>query len=31
MNQTVIRPDNPSVRGMIQKIRHLLDVEEISG
>jgi large subunit ribosomal protein L30 len=31
INHAVIRPDNPSVRGMVQKIRHLLEVEEIAG
>ncbi|MBN1877324.1 MAG: 50S ribosomal protein L30 [Anaerolineae bacterium] len=29
MNQTVIRPDNPAVRGMVFKISHLVSVEEI--
>jgi len=28
MNQTVEQKDNPAVRGMIQKIIHLLKVEE---
>jgi large subunit ribosomal protein L30 len=27
LNQTVERPDNPSVRGMINKVRHLVRVE----
>ena len=27
LNQTVERPDNPSVRGMIYKVRHLVRVE----
>ena len=26
LNQIVERPDNPSTRGMIQKIRHLVEV-----
>jgi large subunit ribosomal protein L30 len=30
MHKTVILPDNPAVRGMIAKIPHLLDVEEVS-
>ncbi|MCK4812319.1 MAG: 50S ribosomal protein L30 [Candidatus Marinimicrobia bacterium] len=30
IRKTVILPDNPAVRGMIEKIPHLLDVEEIS-
>jgi large subunit ribosomal protein L30 len=28
LNQTVERPDNPSVRGMINKVRHLVRVED---
>jgi len=28
MNQTVEQKDNPAVRGMIQKVIHLLKVEE---
>jgi large subunit ribosomal protein L30 len=28
MNQTVEHPDNPAVRGMILKVRHLVVVEE---
>ena len=27
--RTVVRPDNPAVRGMIGKLRHLVSVEEI--
>lgn len=30
MNKTVVLPDNPSIRGMIAKIPHLLKVEEVS-
>ncbi|MFQ5780576.1 MAG: 50S ribosomal protein L30 [Nitrospiria bacterium] len=30
MNQAVVRVDTPQVRGMIQKVSHLLDVKEIS-
>ena len=30
INKTVILPDNPAIRGMIDKIPHLLDVEEVS-
>lgn len=26
--QSVEKPDNPSVRGMIEKVRHLVDVRE---
>lgn len=29
LNQTVVRPDNPCVRGMVTKIRHLVAVQEI--
>ena len=28
IRQQVVRPDNPAVRGMIQKVRHLITVEE---
>jgi large subunit ribosomal protein L30 len=31
LNSTVERPDNPSIRGMVQKIRHLVEVEEVPG
>jgi large subunit ribosomal protein L30 len=27
--QSVQRPDNPSIRGMIHKVSHLVEVEEI--
>ena len=30
MNKSVILPDNPAIRGMINKIPHLLKVEEVS-
>lgn len=29
MHQTVEQPDNAATRGMIQKVRHLVKVEEI--
>ena len=29
LNKTVIRDDTPSIRGMINKVTHLLDVKEI--
>lgn len=29
LHQTVIKPDNPAVRGMVFKVRHLVEVEEI--
>lgn len=28
LNQTVIKPDNPVVRGMIKKVEHLVEVTE---
>lgn len=31
LHQTVEKPDNPNIRGMIFKIRHLLKVEEFKG
>ncbi len=30
VNQTIVHPDNPSVRGMIFKVSHLLRVEEVN-
>ncbi len=30
MHQTIVHPDNPSVRGMIFKVSHLVEVEEIT-
>jgi large subunit ribosomal protein L30 len=27
LNQTVEKPDNPSVRGMVYKVRHLVRIE----
>ncbi len=27
LNQTVERPDNPSVRGMVEKVQHLVRIE----
>jgi len=29
INQTVVRPDNPAIRGMINRVTHLVSVEEI--
>jgi large subunit ribosomal protein L30 len=31
INQTVVKPDNLPVRGMIEKVKHLVDVEEVEG
>ncbi|MBN2405137.1 MAG: 50S ribosomal protein L30 [Coriobacteriia bacterium] len=28
LNQTVVLPDNPAVRGMVFKVKHLVKVEE---
>jgi large subunit ribosomal protein L30 len=30
VNQTVERQDTPSIRGMVEKIRHLVSVEEVA-
>lgn len=30
LNQTIEKPDNPSVRGMVAKVRHLVRIEEES-
>lgn len=30
VNQTVERADNPSIRGMVSKISHLVKVEEVA-
>ncbi len=30
LNQSTILPDNPAVRGMVFKVRHLVAVEEIT-
>lgn len=31
MNQSVIREDSPSIRGICNKISHLVTVEEVTG
>ncbi len=31
MQQEVIQPDNPQIRGMIRTVRHMVVVEEIGG
>ncbi|MDO4631881.1 MAG: 50S ribosomal protein L30 [Corynebacterium sp.] len=31
INHSVVRKDNPAVRGMIQVVRHLVVVEEVAG
>ena len=30
MNQTVVHEDNPCIRGMVNKIQHLLEIEEVN-
>lgn len=29
LNSSTIKPDNPQIRGMIRKITHMLEVEQI--
>ena len=29
LQQTVEKPDNPPIRGMIEQVKHLVEVEEI--
>ncbi len=29
MNDSVVKDDRPDVRGMIEKVKHLVDVEEV--
>ncbi len=29
LNQTVVHQDNPAIRGMINKVRHLVEVKEV--
>ena len=31
LHNVVIQPDNPQIRGMINKVKHLVKVEEIDG
>jgi len=31
LNQTVIKEDTPQIRGMINKVHHLVTVEELGG
>jgi large subunit ribosomal protein L30 len=30
LNQTVVHNDNPCIRGMVKKVKHLVEVEEIN-
>lgn len=31
INGSVIRPDTPAVRGLVNVVRHLVEVEEVAG
>jgi large subunit ribosomal protein L30 len=31
VNQSVVRQDDPSIRGTVNKISHLVEVEEVAG
>lgn len=31
LHQSVVHPDNPALRGMVFKVKHLLAVEEVEG
>jgi large subunit ribosomal protein L30 len=31
INDTVVQEDRPDIRGMIEKVRHLVTVEEVDG
>jgi large subunit ribosomal protein L30 len=31
MNDSVIKDDRPDIRGMIEKVRHLVTIEEVDG
>ena len=31
INDSVVKDDRPEIRGMINKVRHLVDVEEVTG
>ncbi|WP_018131298.1 50S ribosomal protein L30 [Effusibacillus pohliae] len=30
LHQTVVQPDNPAIRGMVNKVSHLVEVKEIT-
>jgi large subunit ribosomal protein L30 len=30
LNQTIVHPDNPSIRGMIFQVNHMVKVEEVT-
>jgi len=29
LHQTVVHPDNPAIRGMVDKVKHLVEVKEV--
>lgn len=31
LHQTVVKADTPTIRGMVAKVRHMLQVEEVEG
>ena len=31
IGQSVVRPDNQAVRGLVHTVRHLIEVEEVAG
>ena len=31
INSSVLRPDDPAIRGMVAKVAHLVEVESVSG
>lgn len=31
INNSVVRPDTPAVRGLVNVVRHLVEVEEVAG
>ncbi|HLC21164.1 MAG TPA: 50S ribosomal protein L30 [Candidatus Methylomirabilis sp.] len=31
IDQSVVRPDTPAIRGMIAKVAHLVDVQQVDG
>ena len=31
INASVLRPDDPAIRGMVAKVAHLVEVESVSG
>jgi len=30
MNQTVVQPDNAAIRGMVNQVKHLVEIKEIT-